>query len=118
MRKELLEMLAGECGKSFMTSSRWVKENDREIYDYLHGLVIEFVEDESNAIDENDLIAFENGTWIVEYCFRKHSEGIELLVTAGRNGHHVAIQSAWMQETYSVEDLGFLNWKAYLKRLC
>ena len=121
-KQDLLKMLTGEYGegRSFRTSTAWVKENDWEVYNYLYNLMIEFVEDETNMIDEEDLEAFENGSWEVEYYFRSwgHDE-LEFLVTAGRNGHHIAIQSAWIQETYSVEDLDFLNWnwKAYLEQL-
>lgn len=123
MKKEdLLKMLTGEYGggRSFRVSTAWVKENDWEVYEYLHNLMTEFVEDETNLTDEEDLEAFENGDWEVEYTFNGYfeEEEIEILVTAGRNGQHIANQAAWIQETISIDEfMDCWNWKAYLKQV-
>lgn len=120
MKKDLLKMLTGEHGegRSFRVSTAWVKENDWEVYDYLHDLMTEFVEDETNLTDEEDLAAFENGDWIVEYTFNRHGEEIEILVTAGRNGQDIANQPAWIQETITLDEfMNCWNWEAYLKQV-
>lgn len=120
MKKDLLKLLTGEHGegRSFRTSTAWVKENDQEVYDYLHNLILEFVEDETNLTDEEDLEAFENGSWEVEYTFNGYDEEIEILVTAGRNGQDIANQPAWIQETISIDEfMDCWNWEAYLKQV-
>ena len=123
MKKEdLLKTLTGEYGggRSFRVSTAWVQENDIEIYDSLHDMITEFVEDESNRTYEEDLKDFEEGNWEVEYTFRGdiEDEEIEILVTAGRDGQHIANQPAWIQETVSLEELEE-NWEmeTYLKML-
>jgi hypothetical protein len=119
MKKDLLKMLTGEHGegRSFRVSTKWVEENDWEVYDCLHNLMTEFVEDETNLTDEGDLADFEND-WIVEYTFNRYGEEIEILVTAGRNGQHIANQPAWIQETISIDEfIDCWNWKAYLKQV-
>lgn len=122
MKKDLLKTLTGEYGggRSFRVSTAWVKENDWEVYDYLHNLMTEFVSSSTNATDENDLADFENGDWEVEYTFNGYfeEEEIEILVTAGRNGQHIANQAAWIQETISIDEfMDCWNWKAYLKQV-
>lgn len=120
MKNELLKKLTGKYGegRSFRVSVEWVKENDWEVYDYLHNLMTEFVEDETNLTNEEDLEAFESGNWIVEYSFNEHDEGIEIIITAGRNGQHIANQPAWIQETISIDEfMDYWNWKAYLEQV-
>ena len=119
-RQDLLKMLTGEYGegRSFRVSTAWVKENDWEVYDYLHELMTEFVEDETNLTNEEDLEAFENGDWEVEYSFSGYleDEEIEILITAGRNGQHIANQPAWIQEFIPVDELmDYWNWEKYLE---
>ena len=121
-KQDLLKMLTGEYGegRSFRVSTTWVKENDWEVYDYLHNLMTEFVEDETNLTDEEDLEAFENGDWEVEYTFNGYfeDEEIEILVTAGRNGQHIANQPAWIQETISIDEfMDYWNWETYLEQV-
>ena len=116
-KQDLFKLLTGEHGegRSFRTSTTWVKENDWGVYDYLHNLITEFVEDETNATNENDLVTFENGDWEVEYTFNGYDEKIEILVTAGRDGQHIANQPAWIQETITIDEfMDYWNWKAYL----
>lgn len=119
-KQDLLKMLTGEYGegRSFRVSTAWVKENDRVVYDYLHELMTEFVEDEINLTNEEDLEAFENGDWMVEYSFSGYleNEEIEILITAGRNGQHIANQPAWTQEFIPVDELmDYWNWERYLE---
>jgi hypothetical protein len=120
--KDLKEKIIGKYGegKSFTVSTKWVQENDSETYDSLHNMMEEFVDDESNRTYEEDLKNFEEGNWEVEYTFRGdiEDEEIEILVTAGRDGQHIANQPAWIQETVSLEELEE-NWEmeTYLKML-
>ncbi len=123
MKKEdLLKTLTGEYGegRSFITSTAWVEENDWAVYDSLHDLMTEFVEDETNLTNEEDLEAFENGDWEVEYTFNGYfeDEEIKILVTAGRNGQYIANQPAWIQETISIDEfMDYWNWEAYLEQV-
>lgn len=122
--KNLFKTLTGKLtgkygeGRSFRVSTKWVEENDWEVYEHLHNLMTEFIEDETNATDENDLVAFENGEWIVEYSFNRHDEEIEILVTAGRDGQHIANQPAWIHEKITLgEFMVYWNWDAYLEQV-
>ena len=122
MKKILLKTLTGEYGegRSFRTSTKWVKENDWEVYDYLHNLMTEFVEDETNLTDEEDLEAFKNGNWVVEYTFNGYfeDEGIEILVTAGRNRQDIASQPAWIHEKITLDEfLETYEYEKYLEQL-
>lgn len=94
-------------GSNFTTTTAWVKKNDPYMYDYLLDLMQEFVADESNRCDEEDLKEFRRGNWDVEYVFREglDEDEIEILVTAGRNGQHIANQPAWSQEHVNTEDI-------------
>jgi len=121
-KQDLLKTLTGEHGegRSFRVSTKWVEENDWEVYDCLHNLMAEFVEDETNLADENDLAAFENGEWEVEYTFNGYfeDEEIEILVTAGRNGQHIANQPAWIQEKITLDEfMDCWNWETYLEQI-
>lgn len=112
--ENLKEKMIGEYGegKSFTVSTKWVQENDSETYDSLHNMMEEFVNDESNRTYEEDLKNFKKGNWEVEYVFREGNDenSIEILVTAGRNGQHVANQPAWIQELVSLEEFEE-NWE-------
>lgn len=93
-------------GKSFEATTKWVKENDSEVYDCLHDKMLEFLADESNQTYEDDLKDFENGNWEVEYVFREGDADneIEVLVTAGRDFRAVANQDAWVFNSVQIED--------------
>jgi len=82
---------------SFTIDTDWVKENDEEVYDELHGIMEDFVTDEQNACDAEDLENFEAGNWKVEYLFR---DG-EAIYTAGRDGQHLANQDGWSRDKIS-----------------
>lgn len=118
---EIREQLTGEYGygKQFTVSTCWVKENDPGVYDYLHNLMVEFLNDESNRTHLEDLEDFENGKWIVEYVFRGYGEAsTEILITAGKDNQHIANQPAWIQEVVDDKDLE-VYWEVdtYLKMI-
>ena len=79
---------------SFTTDTDWVKENDEEVYDVLHDIMEDFVADEQNSCDDEDMENFEAGNWKVEYLFR---DG-EAIYTAGRDGQHLANQDGWSRD--------------------
>ena len=82
---------------SFTASTAWVKENDSNLFHYLSDIMDEFVRDEVNSCDEQDLEDFESGNWQVEYLFR---DG-EVIYTAGRDGQHIANQDGWTRDQIS-----------------
>lgn len=100
------KQLTGEYGKKFIVSTLWVKENDPEVYKYLHSLMVDFVDDKVNRTYCDDLTAFEEGDWLVEYVFVGYGESItEILITAGRDTKHIANQPAWLREVVEEKDL-------------
>jgi len=82
---------------SFTTDTDWVKENDEEVYDVLHDIMDDFVSDEQNSCDNEDMENFEAGNWKVEYLFR---DG-EAIYTAGRDDQHLANQDGWSRDKIS-----------------
>lgn len=82
---------------SFTIDTDWVREHDAEVYDELHGIMDDFVADEVNACDEEDMESFEAGNWKVEYLFR---DG-EVIYIAGRDGQHLANQDGWSRDKIS-----------------
>ena len=107
--REFFKKLLGEYnyGTTFSTTTAWIKENDPCMYDYILDMMEEFAADENNQCTEEELKEFKNGEWEVEYVFRegRDKDEIEILVTAGRDGQHIANQPAWSQEYISVEDI-------------
>lgn len=101
---KLLEMC--KYTMTFSTTSEWLKANDPNVYDTLLDYLEEFADDESNQCDEEDLQNFIDGNWEVEYVVTQiDDDEIEVSVTAGRNGQHIANQPAWLVENISLEDV-------------
>ena len=82
---------------SFTVSTAWVKKNDSNLFHYLSDIMDEFVRDEVNSCDEQDMENFDAGKWQVEYLFR---DG-EAIYTAGRDGQHIANQDGWTRDQIS-----------------
>lgn len=117
-KKEILEKILGEYGygETFGASTAWVKENDSEIYDALLDIMQEFVDDESNSCNEEDLQEFEAGNWNVEYVISSWGcDCPEILITAGRDGQQIANQPAWIEE--KLDDLDRWPLEKYLKMI-
>jgi len=95
---------------NLIVSSNWVRENDTAIYDALHEMLIDFVNDEYDYRDATDLKEFEKGNWVVEYTFREDRESnkIKILVSAGKSGQHLALQPTWIQENISKKEFDSL----------
>ena len=89
--------------KKVFTDTKWVKENDPEVYDRLHELMEGFVADESNQTTQEDLESFEAG-WCVEYCFVVDGDKITIRVYAGETWQAVADQPPWLEDTVTVEE--------------
>ena len=82
---------------SLTVSTNWVKKNDEDLFYYLRDIMEDFVTDEQNACNEEDLQSFDNGNWQVEYLFRNG----EVTYTAGRDGQHLANQDGWTRDKIS-----------------
>jgi len=103
MKKELLEKLTGEFGKSFMVPVEWVKENDQEVYEHL-------LDKAENRILHDD--------WIVEYTFNNIDGEIEIIITAGEDRQMLNNQPAWIQETITLDVfIEVYEYEKYLEQL-
>lgn len=112
--QKIFRKLTGDYnyGAHFSTSSEWIKENDPGVYETLLDMLEEFTADETNRCDENDLSSFKNGNWEVEYIFMvTDQDELEISITAGRDGQHIANQPAWFVENVSADDIvcGFVT---------
>ena len=105
--------------KKIFTDTKWVKENDPEVYAALHDMMLKFVEDESNQTFEDDLEAFEASEWCVEYCFNaKNNRNLTVRIYAGETWQDVANQPPWLEETVTVEEFKEnYPYKKYTKKL-
>lgn len=105
MKKELLEMLTGEHGegRSFRVSTKWVEENDPEIYEHL-------LDKAENRILHDD--------WLVEYTFNDIDGEIEIIITAGEDRQMLNNQPAWIHEVLTLDEfMGFYEFEKYLEQL-
>ena len=104
--------------KKIFTDTKWVKENDPEVYDRLHELMEGFVADESNQTTQEDLESFEAGEWCVEYFFEEDEGEITVSIYAGETWQAVANQPLWLEETVTVEEfMRSYPYKKYIERL-
>jgi len=104
--------------KNVFTDTKWVKENDPEVYARLHELMEGFVADESNQTTQEDLESFEAGKWCVGYFFEEDEGEITVSIYAGETWQDVANQPPWLEETVSVEDFKeSYPYQKYIERL-
>ena len=117
MKKMNFDFLKTFDKKKIFTDTKWVKENDPEVYARLHELMEGFVADESNQTTQEDLESFEDG-WCVEYLFREDEGKITVSIYAGETWQDVANQPPWLEETVTVEEFkGSYPYKKYIERL-
>lgn len=117
MKKMHFDFLKAFDEKSVFTDTKWVKENDPEVYDRLHELMEGFVADEFNYTTREDLKSFEAGEWCVEYFFEVDEREIIVRVYAGETWQDVANQPPWLEETVSSQEF-FEDWpyRTYLEK--
>ena len=118
MKKMNFDFLKTFDEKKVFTDTKWVKENDPEVYDRLHELMEGFVADESNQTTQDDLESFESGKWCVEYCFTENDGNLTVRIYAGETWQDVANQPPWLEETVSSQEF-FEDWpyRTYLEKL-
>lgn len=105
-------------GNSFIADSKWVAKNDPEVYRILSEMLEDFADDEYNTIDNEDVIDFYKGKWVVEYTFRMGNRR-QLLVSAGRDHCHAAQQPAWIYcfDGFGGADFSLLPLDIYIQSL-
>ncbi|GFN35399.1 hypothetical protein [Tepidimicrobium xylanilyticum] len=104
-KQDLFKLLTGEYGegRSFRVSVKWVKENDREVYEHLL------------SIAENRIL---HDDWLVEYTFNDIDGEIEIIITAGEDRQMLNNQPAWIHETITLDEfLDFYEYEKYIKQL-
>mgnify|MGYP000934555547 CR=1 FL=1 len=118
MKKMSFDFLKTFDEKKVFTDTKWVKENDPEVYDRLHELMEGFVAEESNQTTQKDLESFEVGEWCVEYFFEEDKGEITVSIYAGKTWQALADQPPWLKETVTVEEFkGSYPYQKYIERL-
>lgn len=91
-KKQILEKLTGNY---IQVTSKWVKENDPDLFNWMIEKIEEFIADPHNDTNQADLQDFSSGKWLVEY----HFNHTNYWYCAG-NEEEIANQSEWGYDTY------------------
>lgn len=120
MMKEKMEKLFVGEGNYLYVDSKWVSENDVETYDALLAMLEDFVENNDNKCNNEDLESFKAGKWEVSYYFGTENDGsYKLYITAGRDDKMLQNQNPWLYEVDGIggADFELLPIDLYLENL-